>query len=210
MRSSGSPQVFVHSARLLFVAIAILGFVGCEKADHFRIRGDASGLLTNDDLASLQRITGVASIGVGHVWGIYAMRAAKFDNQPVIHACVVTKFTHRDDAIAIAECVVCYKAAPSYLKTALHRNGAWGSFEKSAGRCVFVSAAGRALNYDDLPINPVIVRGDLQRADIIAILRSHPGIIGVLDPRIELGSSPDAVILNRTVLIHRRSDGTWW
>jgi hypothetical protein len=195
--------------RWLLVLIVSLCFIGCEKAEYFRIRGNASASLTNDDLVSLQRIAGAACLRDGRVWGIYATHAAKFDNRPVIRACVITKFTHRDDAIAIAECVVCYKATPGYLSTAPHRDGSWGSFEKNAERCVFVAATRRALNFDDLPTNPVLVRGDLQRSDIIEIIRKWPELTGTLDPCIALGSSPDEVIINRTKRFHRYSDGTW-
>lgn len=128
----------------------------------------------------------------------------------MIRACVITKITYRDDAIAVAECVICYKATPGYLASALHRDGGWGSFEKNAERCVFVSATGKTLNFDDLPTNPVLVRGDLQISDIIEIIRSDPyAFTQLLDPRIELGSSPGEVIINRSLALRRQSDGIW-
>jgi len=198
MKSAEPPQAVAHAVRWLLVLIVSLCFIGCEKAEYFRIRGSASASLTNDDLVSLQRIAGAACLRDGRVWGVYATHAAKFDSQPVIRACVITKFTHRDDAIAIAECVVCYKATPGYLSTAPHRHGSWGSFEKNAERCAFVSPTRKALNFDDLPTNPVLVRGDLQRSDIIEIIRLCPALTGALNPSIESGSLPGEVIINRT------------
>jgi len=209
MKSADPPQAIAPAVRWLLVLMGSLCFIGCEKADYFRIRGNASAALTNDDLVSLQQIAGAACLRDGRVWGVYATHATKFDNQPVIRACVITKFTHRDDAIAFAECVVCYKAAPGYLSPALHRHGAWGSFEKDAERCAFVSPTRKALNFDDLPTNPVLVRGDLQRWDVIEIIRSHPGLTGALNPSIESGSSPDEVMINRTSRLRRHDDGTW-
>lgn len=66
------------------MGMVALAFAACEKADYFRIRGDASTMLANADLVSLQRIVGTASAGDGRVWGIYATLSSKFDNQLVI------------------------------------------------------------------------------------------------------------------------------
>ena len=195
--------------RVSLMGFLVLALAACEKADHFRIRGDASKMLANEDLVSLQRIVGAASTTDGRVWGIYATLAMKFDDQIVIRACVITKFTHRDDTIAIAECVACYKAAPAYLRSAHHHDGGWGSFQKNAERCVFVAPAGKVLNFEELPDNPVIIRGDFGQADIVGIIRRISGVNRVLDPRIEQGASSDEAIINGVLTLRRRSDGTW-
>ena len=208
-KASRSLRSLARCVRFSLMGMAVFAFAACEKADHFRIRGDAFNILSNADLVSLQRIVGAASAGDGRVWGIYATVASKFDNQLVIRACVITKFNHRDDTIAIAECVVCYKAAPSYLRPAPHRDGGWGSFQKSAERCVFVAPAGKVLDFEELPTNPVIVRGDFTHADVIGVLRRFPAANSVLDPRIEQGASPDEAIINGVITIRRRRDGTW-
>ena len=207
--ASRSSRFLTRCVRFSMMGLLALAFSACEKADHFRIRGDAFNGLTNADLVSLQRIVGAASPSDGRVWGIYATHASKFNNQPVIRACVITKFTHRDDTIAIAECVACYKAAPGYLKPARHRDGDWGSFQKTAERCVFVAASGKAFDFEELPTNPVTIRGSFSRDDMIGILRRVPVVSTVLDPRVEQGSSPDEAVINGVITIRRRSDGTW-
>ena len=80
---------------------------------------------------------------------------------------------------------------------------------QDAERCAFVPPAGKVLDFEELPDNPVIIRGDFGQADIIGIRRRIPGVNRVLDPRIEQGASADEAIVNGVLTLRRRRDGTW-